>query len=68
MLRHALNAAISMDSGAPQVHELLLANSTFEGMFYFSRARKVVLVPHREEKKGLFCSVSPHFLNSPIVS
>ena len=26
MLRHALNAAISMDSGAPQAHELLLAN------------------------------------------
>jgi|GraSoiStandDraft_34_1057297.scaffolds.fasta_scaffold135500_1 hypothetical protein len=26
MLRHALNAAISMDSGAPAAHELLLAN------------------------------------------
>ncbi len=68
MLRHALNAAIFMDSGAPQTHELLLANSTFEGTFYFSQARKMVHVPHREEKKGLFCSVSPHFLNSPTVS
>jgi len=25
MLRYTLNAAISMDSGAPQAHELLLA-------------------------------------------
>ena len=29
MLRHALNAAISMDSGAPAAHELLLANSVY---------------------------------------
>jgi len=29
MLRHALNAAISMDPGAPQAHELLLAKSIF---------------------------------------
>ena len=28
MLRHALNAAISIDSGAPQAHELLLANES----------------------------------------
>ena len=28
MLRHALNAAISIDSGVPQAHELLLANET----------------------------------------
>ena len=28
MLRYALNTAISMDSGAPAVHELLLANDT----------------------------------------
>src|SRR6266852_5492851 len=28
MLRYALNAAISMDAGAPQAHELLLANET----------------------------------------
>jgi hypothetical protein len=30
MLRYALNAAISMDSGAPQTHELLLANCKTE--------------------------------------
>ncbi len=29
MLRHALNTAISMDSGAPAAHELLLANLSF---------------------------------------
>ncbi len=28
MLRHALNAASSIDSGAPQAHEFLLANDT----------------------------------------
>jgi hypothetical protein len=28
MLCHALNAAISIDSGAPQAHELLVANSS----------------------------------------
>jgi len=28
MLRYALNAAISMDAGAPAVHELLLAKDS----------------------------------------
>jgi hypothetical protein len=48
--------------------KILLANSTFEGAFYFSQAWKVVHIPHREEKKDLFCGIFPHFLNSPTVS
>src|SRR5258708_7681302 len=47
---------------------ILLANSTFEGTFYFSQARKVVHIPHREEKKDPFWGIFPHFLNSPTVS
>jgi hypothetical protein len=46
----------------------LLGNSTFEGTFYFSQARKVVGIPHREEKKGFVCSIFPHFLNFPTES
>jgi len=45
----------------------LLANSTFEGTFYFSQAPKAVDIPHQEEKKDLFCGIFPHFLNSPTV-
>ena len=56
-----------MDSGARREHELLLANSTFEGTFYFSQAPKMVDIPHREEENGLFCDIFPHFLNSPTV-
>jgi hypothetical protein len=57
-----------MRSGAPQAHGSLLANSTFEGTFYFSQAPKMADIPHREEKNDLFCGISPHFLNSPTIS
>jgi hypothetical protein len=33
---------------------ILVANSTFEEMFYFPQAPKVVDIPHREEKKDFF--------------
>jgi hypothetical protein len=46
---------------------ILLANSTFEGTFYFSQAPKVVDIPHREEKNDLFCGIFPHFLHSPTI-
>src|SRR6266436_7669682 len=47
---------------------ILLANSTFEGTFYFSQAPKAVDIPHQEEKNDLFCGIFPHFLNSPTLS
>jgi hypothetical protein len=47
---------------------VLVANSTFEGTFYFSQASRAVDIPHREEKKALFCGLFPHFLTSPPVS
>ncbi len=49
-------------------HLILVAKSTFEGMFSFSQARKGVEIPHGEEKKALFCGLFPHFLTSPPVS
>jgi len=57
-----------MRSGAPQAHGSLLANSTFEGTFYFSQAPKMADIPHREEKNDLFCGIFPHLLNSPTIS
>jgi hypothetical protein len=47
---------------------ILVAKSTFEGTFSCSQARKVVDIPHREEKHDLFCGIFPYFLSSPPVS
>src|SRR5258707_8699771 len=47
---------------------ILLANSTFEGTFYFSQAPKMADIPHGEEKNDLFSGIFPHFLNSPTIS
>ena len=40
---------------------IVLANSTFEGTFYFSQAPKAVDIPHQEEKNDLFVVSSPAF-------
>src|SRR5260370_39471232 len=57
-----------MRSGALVAHGSVLANSTFEGTFYFFQAPKMADIPHREEKNDLFCGIFPHFLNSPTIS
>jgi len=50
-----------MRSGAPQAHGSLLANSTFEGTFYFSQAPKMADIPHREEKNAFFVVSFPTY-------
>ncbi len=55
----------TLDGSWPKV--ILVANSTFEGKFYFSHASKLVDIPHRGEKNNLFGGIFPHFLNSPPV-
>src|SRR2546425_883689 len=66
-LKGWLNRRMGWRTGSPSFR-ILLANSTFEGTFYFSQAAKVVDIPYREEKSDLFCGIFPHFLNSPAVS
>jgi hypothetical protein len=74
---HPLHKPIECPPLSMEIHRCLpvllsvltvLANSTFEGTFYFSQAPSVVDIPHREEKKDLYCGIFPHFLNSPTLS